>query len=242
VPDGEGVARDVTRDPVPVGDRLDIVRTHPEAVAQRPGGGEPPTTCPRTTTSPPAWAATNDGVASATSTAGSPCRPRRAHERRACRPGLPCPAHARDRYRHAIPRSRLSDLAHVLAAQVPVRTWHDAETSLNQRSGGGRLRPLRGARRHYCGGYFVRSPAMAQARQRASSTRASSWACLLALVRLHLMRDGSVPGDGRQMACRLPRPPCRRVGRTDRLRWRRRGRGGQHSGLPCRGARPRRSA
>jgi hypothetical protein len=63
-----------------------------------------PTTWPRTTTSPPAWAATNDGVASATSTAGSPCRPRRAHERRACRPGLPCPAHPRDRYLHRIYR------------------------------------------------------------------------------------------------------------------------------------------
>jgi hypothetical protein len=175
VPDGEGVARDVTRDPVPVGDRLDT-SAPTRSCCSTAWWRRTPTTCPRTTTSPPAWAATNDGVASATSTAGSPCRPRRAHERRACRPGLPCPAHARDRYRHAIPRSRLSDLAHVLAAQVPVRTWHDAETSLNQRSGGGRLRPLRGARRHYCGGYFVRSPAMAQARQRASSTRASSWA------------------------------------------------------------------
>jgi hypothetical protein len=30
VPDDEGVARDVTRDPVPVGDRLDILRTHPK--------------------------------------------------------------------------------------------------------------------------------------------------------------------------------------------------------------------
>jgi hypothetical protein len=46
VPDGEGVARDVTRDPVPVGDRLDILRTHSEAVAHRPGGGEPPLPVP----------------------------------------------------------------------------------------------------------------------------------------------------------------------------------------------------
>jgi hypothetical protein len=30
VPDGDGVARDVTRDPVPVGDRLEILRTHPK--------------------------------------------------------------------------------------------------------------------------------------------------------------------------------------------------------------------
>ena len=30
MPDGEGVARDVTRDPVPVGDGLDILRTHPK--------------------------------------------------------------------------------------------------------------------------------------------------------------------------------------------------------------------
>jgi hypothetical protein len=46
VPDGDGVARDVTRDPVPVGDRLDILRTHSEAVAHRPGGGEPPLPVP----------------------------------------------------------------------------------------------------------------------------------------------------------------------------------------------------
>jgi hypothetical protein len=46
VPDGESVARDVTRDPVPVGDRLDILRTHSEAVAHRPGGGEPPLPVP----------------------------------------------------------------------------------------------------------------------------------------------------------------------------------------------------
>jgi hypothetical protein len=32
----------------------------------------------------------------------------------------------------AAPRSRFNDLAHVVAAQVSVRTWHDAETSLNQ--------------------------------------------------------------------------------------------------------------
>ena len=30
MPDGDGVARDVTRDPVPVGDRLEILRTHPK--------------------------------------------------------------------------------------------------------------------------------------------------------------------------------------------------------------------
>jgi hypothetical protein len=32
----------------------------------------------------------------------------------------------------AAPRSRFNDLAHVLAAQVSVRTWHDAETSISQ--------------------------------------------------------------------------------------------------------------
>jgi len=35
----------------------------------------------------------------------------------------------------AASRSRYNDLAHVLAAQVSVRTWHDAETSLNQLAG-----------------------------------------------------------------------------------------------------------
>jgi hypothetical protein len=31
----------------------------------------------------------------------------------------------------AAPRSRFNDSAHLLAAQVSVRTWHDAEASLN---------------------------------------------------------------------------------------------------------------
>jgi hypothetical protein len=134
VPDDEGVARDVTRDPVPVGDRLDILRTHPKLllnglVAENPHY-----------LSPDDHIAARLGRNERRRGLGDvdrriAVRPRRAHERRACRPGLPCPAHPRDRYLHAIPRSRLSDLVHVLAAQVPVGTWHDAETSLNQRSG-----------------------------------------------------------------------------------------------------------
>ncbi len=134
MPDDEGVARDVTRDPVPVGDRLDILRTHPKLllnglVAENPHY-----------LSPDDHIAARLGRNERRRGLGDvdrriAVRPRRAHERRACRPGLPCPAYPRDRYLHAIPRSRLSDLVHVLAAQVPVGTWHDAETSLNQRSG-----------------------------------------------------------------------------------------------------------
>jgi transcriptional regulator with XRE-family HTH domain len=33
---------------------------------------------------------------------------------------------------HAAPRSRFNDLAHLLAAQVAVHTWHDADASLNK--------------------------------------------------------------------------------------------------------------